>query len=65
MFTKYGDITVVKTDIAEYWIEFESLDTCKKFNTIQQVGQHIKKSNSNVIDIKMFDEAKRFESVNF
>ena len=34
MFTKYGDITVVKTAPLTYWIEWESLDTSKQFNTI-------------------------------
>ena len=29
MFTKHGDITVVKIGKATYWVEWESLDTHK------------------------------------
>ena len=29
MFTKYGDVSVVKTDKGIYWVEFESLETGK------------------------------------
>ena len=35
MLTKYGDITVVKTAKAQYWVEFEDLKSSKQFKTIK------------------------------
>ena len=62
MFTKYGDVTVVKTAKAQYWVEFESLDVSKQFNSIGKVATFFKKKEKAVSDIKMFDEATRFKS---
>ena len=64
MFTKYGDVTVVKTKAAQYWVDFESLDpTIDGTNTILKVANLVRNGKEKVIkDIKMFSEADRFRS---
>ena len=60
MFTKYGDVSVVKTDKGIYWVEFESLETGKK-QSITKVADFFKKNYPKQIeDIKLFDEARRY-----
>ena len=60
MFTKYGDVSVVKTGKGIYWVEFESLETGKK-QSITKVADFFKKNYPKQIeDIKLFDEARRY-----
>ena len=60
MFTKWGDVSVVKIGSGLYWVEFESLDT-EKPKPIDKVAQFFKKKEPKLIkDIKLYDDAIRF-----